>query len=76
MRALELEEAVSVVVADILNHLTYTVVLSTGERNQTILDVLTNQVAEGTTEVLVTRIAQERTAVGQHTYKQDEEPYT
>ena len=55
-----------VIVADILHHLTYAVVLVARERNHAVLDVVAQHIAQRATEILVTRITQERTTVGQH----------
>ena len=51
---LEFEETLRVVIADVFNHLVDTFCLIAGIRNQAVLDVLANKVAEGTTEVLMT----------------------
>ena len=54
---LELEEVFRVVVADVFNHLIYALHLAVG--NLAILYVAAHEVAQGTTEVLVTRIREE-----------------
>ena len=51
---LELEIVLCVVIADVFNHLTYTLLFVTGEWDETILDILANEVAESATEVFVT----------------------
>ena len=63
---IELEISASVVVADVFNHLAkqFTIV-----GQQALLYVVTQHVAEDTTEILVTWIAQERAAVCQHSYE-------
>ena len=63
---LEVEELVGVVVADVFDHLVDTLLLISGVRDEAVLDVVSYEVAEGTTEVLVTRVGEERTAVGKH----------
>ena len=56
-RSLELKVVLGIVVADILNHLVNTSHFTGWDF--TILHIATYQVAEGTTEVLMTGIAQE-----------------
>ena len=63
---IELEISTSVVVRDVFNHLAQQLTI-VGQ--QALLYVVTQHIAENTTEILVTWIAQERTAVGQHTYE-------
>ena len=63
---IELEIATGIVVADVFDHLTQELAVV---RQQTLLHIVAQQVAENTTEVFMTRIAQERTAVGKHTNK-------
>ena len=58
---LELEEVLSVVVADVFNHLVNTLLLVALEWYETCLDVVADEVAEGATEVLVTWVREERT---------------
>ena len=43
--------------------------LVAGERNHTVLDIVAQYVAQRAAEILVTRIAQERAAVGQHAHE-------
>ena len=54
MHYLEIEVVLRVVVADVLNHLTNALLLISCEWDKTILDVLTYEVTESATEVLVT----------------------
>ena len=61
---IELEISASVVVRDVFNHLAQQL---TVVGQQAFLYVVTQHIAEDTTEILVTWIAQERTAVRQHT---------
>ena len=65
---LELEVILRVVVADVFNHLLNAGFLVAGVRDHAVLDVIAEDVTERAAEILVTRVAQERTAVGQHTY--------
>ena len=51
---LELEIVLCVVIADVFNHLTYALLFVTCEWDETILDILANEVAESATEVFVT----------------------
>ena len=67
---IELEIVSCVVVRDVLHH--------TGEalhivRQQALLHVIAEKIAEQTTEILVAWIAEERTGVGQHTYEAAQE---
>ena len=59
MNYLKVEVVLRVVVADVLNHLTDTLLLIACEWDETILDVLTYEVAESATEVLMTRVGEE-----------------
>ena len=59
MHYLEVEVVLCVVVADVLNHLADTLLLIACEWDESVLDVLTYEVTESTTEVLVTRVGKE-----------------
>ena len=59
MNYLEVEVVLRVVVADVLNHLTNALLLISCEWDKTVLDVSTYEVAESTTEVLMTRVGKE-----------------
>ena len=59
----EFEIVFRVVVADILYHLLYAGFLVTCVRDHTVLDIITEDVAQRAAEVLVTRIAEERAAI-------------
>ena len=63
---IELEISTSVVVRDVLNHLSkqFTVVWQ-----QALLHVVSKHVTEDAAEIFMTRIAHKRTTVGQHTNK-------
>ena len=63
---IELEIAACIVVRDVLHHAAkgLTVV-----RKQSLLNVVAQQVAEYATEVLMTRIAQERARVSEHAHE-------
>ena len=63
---IELEISTSVVVRDVFNHLAQQLTI-VGQ--QALLYIVTQHIAENTTEIFVTWIAQELTAVGQHTYE-------
>lgn len=65
---LELEVILCVVVADVFDHLLHAGFLVAGVRDHTVLDVVAEDVTERTTEILMTRVTEERTAVSQHTY--------
>ena len=67
---IELEIILCVVVTDVFNHLAQQLAI-VGQ--QSLLNIVAKQVAENATEVLVTRIAEERTAVGKHTYEAAQE---
>ena len=54
MNYLEVEVVLSVVVADVLNHLTDTLLLIACEWDKSVLDVSAYEVTECATEVLVT----------------------
>ena len=69
LRWLELEIVLGVVVGDVLNHLVDTLSLIAHVRHFAVLDVCSNEVAENTTEILVTRVGEERTGVGEHTHE-------
>ena len=58
---LELEEFLSVVVANVFNHLVNALLLVALEWYETSLDVVADEVTEGATEVLVTWVREERT---------------
>ena len=73
MMSLEVKEILCVVVADILDHLVDALSLITSVRDHAVLDIVTYEVTEDTTEVLMTRIREERTAIGKHTYEAREE---
>ena len=49
-----------------LNHLVDALSLIASVRNQAVFDILADQVTQGAAEVLVTRVREERTAVGEH----------
>ena len=67
---IELEITLFVVVGDVLYHTRkYLVVVG----KKTLLYVVAENVAEQTTEILMTRIAQERAGVGEHSYKATEQ---
>ena len=68
--SIKLEVAAGVVVRDILDHAAQN--LHVGGQ-QTALHIVGEEIAENATEVLVTRIAQERAAVGQHAHKTREQ---
>ena len=53
MNYLEVEVVIRVVVADVLNHLTNALLLISCEWDKTILDILTYEVTECATEVLM-----------------------
>ena len=53
MHYLEVEVVLRVVVADVLNHLTDTLLLIACEWDKSVLDVSANEVTECTTEVLM-----------------------
>ena len=55
---LELEEVLGIVVADILNHLTYALHLTVG--NLAVLHIAAYEVAQCATEILVARVGEER----------------
>ena len=59
MNYLEVEVVIRVVVADVLNHLTDTLLLISCEWDEAVLYVLANKVAESAAEVLVTRVGEE-----------------
>ncbi len=59
MNYLKVEVVLRVVVADVLNHLTDTLLLIACEWDETVLDVSTNEVAESAAEVLMTRVGEE-----------------
>ena len=59
MNYLKVEVVLRVVVADVLNHLTDTLLLIASEWDKTVLDVLAYEVTESTTEVLMTRVGEE-----------------
>ena len=63
---IELEISTSVVVRDVFNHLAQQLTI-VGQ--QALLYIVTQHIAEDTTEILVTWIAEERAAVGKHTYE-------
>ena len=70
MYLIELEITLGVVVGDVLYHtIKYLVVIG----KKTLLYVVAEDVAEQTTEILMTRIAQERAGVGEHSYKTTEQ---
>ena len=56
MHYLEVEVVLCIVVADVLNHLTDTLLLIACEWDESVLDVLTYEVTECATEVLMTWI--------------------
>ena len=70
---LEVEVASCVVVADILYHLTHTLLFVTSEWDKTLLNVIAEDIAERAAEVLVTRIREEGAAIGKHTYEAAEQ---
>ena len=53
MNYLEVEVVLCVIVADVLNHLTDTLLLIASEWDESVLDVLTYEVTECATEVLM-----------------------
>ena len=59
MNYLKVEVVLRVVVADVLNHLTDTLLLIACEWDETVLDVSSDEVTESATEVLVTRVGKE-----------------
>ena len=59
MHYLKVEVVLRVVIADVLNHLTDTLLLITCEWYEAVLDVLAYEVTESATEVLVTRVGEE-----------------
>ena len=61
MGYLEIEVILGVVVGDVFNHLVHTRCLITCVWHFSVLDVGGNEVAEDTTEVLVTRVGEEGT---------------
>ena len=63
---LEPEIILSVVITDVLNHSVKTFLVV---RNKSALHIITDEVTQQTTEILMTWIAQERTRVGEHTNK-------
>ena len=65
-RLIELKIVLGVVVGDVLNHAAQQFAVV---RQQALLHIITQQIAENATEVLVTRIAEERTAVGEHAHE-------
>ena len=66
----ELEIVLGVVVGNVLNHTreTFHIVWQ-----QTLLHIVSEQVAKQTSEILMARVAQERAAVGKHSDKAAEE---
>ena len=64
--SIELEVAAGVVVGDVLDHLAQQLAVV---RQQALLDIVAQQVAEDAAEVLVARIAEERAAVGKHAHE-------
>lgn len=66
---LELEIVLCVVVADVFDHLVDTLLLVACIRYLTVLDVVSEYVAENAAEVLVSRIRKEGARVGKHTYE-------
>ena len=63
---IELEVSLGVVVRDILYHTSENLHITW---QQTLLYVVAEDITEDTTEILMTRIAQERTRVSEHTYE-------
>ena len=59
MNYLKVEVVLRVVVADVLNHLTDTLLFISCEWDEAVLYVLAYEVTESTTEVLVTRVGEE-----------------
>ena len=66
LERLELEVVFCIVITDILNHAIEALLVV---RQQSLLNVVAKQVTEKTTEILMTWIREERTAIGQHTYE-------
>ena len=62
----ELEVVASIVVRDVLYHAREALHVV---RQQALLNVIAEEIAEQTTEVLVAWVAEERARVGQHTYE-------
>ena len=59
MNYLKVEVVIRVVVADVLNHLTDTLLFISCEWDEAVLYVLAHEVAESAAEVLVTRVGEE-----------------
>ena len=67
VNTLELEVVFRVVVADVFYHLLNAGAFVADVGDHAVFDVVTEDVTQRTTEVLMTRIREEGTAVGQHT---------
>ena len=64
---LEVKIVLSIVVADVLYHLVEAFHFAC--RDFAIFHILTEEVTEGTAEILMARVREERARVGQHTYE-------
>ena len=68
MSNLKFKIVLCIIIANILYHLLNAGFLVAGVRDHAVLDVVAEDVTERAAEILVTRVREERTAVGQHTY--------
>ena len=57
---LEVEILLRIIVANVLNHLVYALLLIAIERHETSLDIIAEEVAESAAEVFMTRVGEER----------------
>ena len=57
---LEVEILLRIIVANVLNHLVYALLLIAIERHETSLDIIAEEVTESAAEVFMTRVGEER----------------
>ena len=67
---IELEITAGVIIRNVLDHTSQCLAVI---GKQSFLYIVTKEVAEDTTEILMARIAQERAAIGEHTYETREQ---